>query len=270
MTAPETKSSRYFDASNNDLTGPIPDNFLVNSVFTNETVSIYLQGNEITGTIPPILSRFGFLDLNLADNRIERIPEELCHIPGWIQGNSRAVGNCSAILCPQGTFNQFGKQSAGNPCLPCVLLKDVVFLGQTHCENFTSERETLNTLFAATGGPFWNNSRNWRSEAPICSWNGILCQDGDLQDTQGVTAIQLDLNGLSGTLPSAVWTLPSLRYLSLKGNPGLEVNFDGLTNAASTLEVLYLSGTKMSSLQGISEATSLKELHVTGNNLKGL
>ena len=31
-------------------------------------------------------------------------------------------------------------------------LEDIGSLGNTHCENFTSERETLNTLFTATGG----------------------------------------------------------------------------------------------------------------------
>lgn len=261
---------RYFDASDNDLTGPLPDNFLINSVFTLDTVSIYLQNNEITGTIPAELSKFDFLDINLAGNKIFEIPEELCNIDGWMGGHAGDIGNCSAILCPKGTFNQFGHQTLGNPCLPCSKLVDVVFLGQTRCENFTSERDTLNLLYDATGGEFWNSSTFWKSDDPICTWGGVLCGDGDLQDTHGITSIILDGNDLSGTLPSDIWTLPSLRSFSVKGNPNLVVTFEGLANAANTLEVLYLSDVTMPSLRGISAATNLKELHITGNDLKGM
>jgi Leucine-rich repeat (LRR) protein len=243
---------------------------MVNSAFTDDAISIYLQNNAITGTIPLELAKFDKLDLNLAGNDIEEIPNDLCHIAGWMQGNVGTVGNCSAILCPAETFNQFGRRSPGSPCLECSHLEDVIFLGQTRCENFTSERETLNSLYFATGGEFWNNNTRWQTEAPICSWDGVLCEDGDLQDTEGITTIRLEENGLSGTLPSEVWTLPSLRYLSVKGNPGLQVNFEGLANVADTLETLYLSGVRMSSLDGVSQATSLRKLHLTGNDLKGM
>jgi Leucine-rich repeat (LRR) protein len=259
---------RYFDASNNDLTGPLPDNFLINSMFTNATVSIYLRNNEITGTIPSELARIALLDLNLAGNQIDEIPNEVCSIEGWMQGNVGKIGDCSAILCPRGTFNQFGRQSPGNPCLPCSHLDNVIFLGQTHCENFTSERATLNSLYRNTGGEFWTDSDGWQTEAPICSWSGIRCE-GDLQDTKGVISVQLDGYGLSGTLPSSLWTLPSLTFFSVKENPDLEVNFEGLENAADTLEVLYLSGIQISSLEGISKAMSLKEVHLTDNALTG-
>jgi hypothetical protein len=43
----------------------------------------------------------------------------------------------------------------------------------------------------------------------------------------------------------------------------------GLKAAAQTLELLHLSETNMRSLEGISSATSLKELHVTGNGIDG-
>lgn len=214
------------------------------------------------------LNHFASLDINLADNEILEIPEELCSKGGWMEGRAQAVGNCSAILCPAGTFNQFGRASEGNPCLPCLHLEGSLFLGHTHCENFTSERDTLNKLYDGTGGEFWTNSTNWRSEAPICSWEGVFC-DGDLQDSEGIKAIQLGKNGLTGTLPSEVWKLPALRYLNVKENPDLTVSFEGLANAADSLEVLNVGETQLSNVNGISAATQLKELHVTGNNLKG-
>jgi Leucine-rich repeat (LRR) protein len=242
---------------------------MANSKFKSEKVTIFLQHNEITGTVPVGLKEFENLNLNLAGNKIEYIPEELCRIDGWNQGNVKLVGNCSAVLCPKETFNQFGRQSPGNPCVPCQNLKDVEFLGHTRCDNFTSERDTLSKLFLATGGEFWLDSKSWQSEAPICSWSGVHCEDGDLQDTQGITSLKLESNGLSGTLPSEIWSLPSIRLFNGKGNPNLFVDFEGLANAAESLERLYLSGVEMVSIEGVSAATSLKELHLTGNELKG-
>jgi Leucine-rich repeat (LRR) protein len=233
------------------------------------SISIYLRNNDITGTVPLELKRFESLDINLADNKILVVPQQLCEIGGWMNGKVGSVASCSAILCPKGTFNQFGHESPGNPCLPCEQLSLDPYLGHTRCEDFTSERETLSKLYEGTGGEFWTSASNWRSEAPICTWEGVACENGDRQDAEGITSIRLDANGLSGTLPSEVWTLPSLRMLSLNNNPQLVVNLEGLKVAAQTLEVLYLSQTKMKSLEGISAATSLKELHITGNGIEG-
>ncbi len=261
--------SRNFDASDNSLTGPIPDNFMMSSAFTGSPISVDLRNNEITGTVPLELKRFGSLDINLADNKIVEISPELCTLGGWMQGKVHTVGSCSAILCSKGYFNQFGHESPGIPCVPCDQLVNDPFLGHTHCENFTSERDTLNKIYLETGGEFWSHANNWKSEAPICSWEGILCENGDRQDSEGITSLRLDNNGLSGTLPSQVWTLPSLRFLSLKNNPNLFIEFDGIENAAGTLETLSLSETGLTSLDGISAATNLRDLHVNGNNIKG-
>lgn len=260
---------RYFDASDNDLTGPIPDNFMINSAYLNQTVSIYLQNNEITGTVPRELNKFQFLDINLAGNAIDEIPSELCSIIGWMRGNVNKIGNCSAILCPKGTFNQFGHHSPGNPCLECPYLVDVNYLGNTHCENFESERDTLIKFFVDTGGEFWKNSTSWNTQAPICSWFGIICEDDSLQGIQGVTSIALPSNGLSGTLPSEIWTLPSLQSITLDMNEDLVVELTGIANAANSLDTLSLSYVTMTSLEGISAATNLRTISVIGNDIFG-
>lgn len=251
------------------MTGPIPNNFMMSSAFTGSSITVNLRNNDITGTVPLELKRFGLLDINLADNKILEIPSELCTLGGWMQGKVHSIGTCNAILCPKGYFNQFGHESPGIPCLPCDQLTNDPYLGHTHCENFTSERDTLSKIFVETGGEFWSHASNWKSEAPICSWEGILCENGDVQSSQGVTLIRLDDNGLSGTLPTEVWTLPALRHLSLKNNPDLIIGIDGIGNAAGTLEILSLSATALTSLDGISAATSLKELYVSGNHIEG-
>jgi hypothetical protein len=242
---------------------------MINSAYLNQTVSIYLHNNGITGTIPSELTRFQFLDINLAGNLIEEIPSELCGMGGWMRGNVKEIGNCSAILCPQGTFNRFGHQSQGNPCLECSHLDYVKFLGNTHCENFTSERDTLAMLFVDTGGEFWKNATSWNTQAPICSWFGVLCGEGNLQDAQGITSIALPSNGLSGTLPSEIWTLPLLQSINLDLNQDLVVELSGIVNAKDTLESLSLSYVTMSSLDGISAATGLRKISVIGNDIFG-
>lgn len=235
----------------------------------NASIAVYLRNNDITGTIPVELKRFESLDIDLADNKILQIPPDLCVLGDWMGGKAAVVGTCNAILCPQGTFNQFGHESSGNPCVPCGQLANDPYLGHTQCEDFTSERDTLSKIFEEAGGAFWVNSSNWNTEAPICSWEGVACEDGDREDAEGVTSIRLDGNGLSGTLPSEVWTLPALRSLSLGKNPNLVIEFDGLGNVAKTLESLYLTESGLKSLDGISAATGLKELHITGNKIKG-
>lgn len=242
---------------------------MINSAYFNQTVSIYLQNNEITGTLPSELTRFQFLDINLAGNGIEEIPSELCSIDGWMRGSVGEIGNCSAILCPRGTFNQFGRHSPGNPCFDCSHLVDVETLGNTHCENYTSERDTLTKLFIDTGGEFWETSTSWNTQAPICSWFGVVCGDGERQDTHSITNIDLPSNGLSGTLPSEIWTLPSIKSISLDMNHDLFVDLTGIGNAADTLGSLSLSHVKMTSLAGISAATNLREISVIGNDIFG-
>ena len=256
-----------FDAANNDLTGPIPSNFMENSLNTDKDVSIYLQNNEISGSIPESLTKFQRLDLNLAGNRISLIPNPLCELGGWMNGNVGTVGNCSAILCPSGTFNQFGHHSPGTPCFDCPRLESV-FLGQTRCDdNIRTEYEILDLLFVRTAGEFWVNADGWQTEAPVCSWAGIRCDDGDLQDTTGVTSIVLESNGLSGTLPSEIWRLPSLQTVNFNGNPNLALTFDGLSRAGDTLENLFLSDVKLETIEGISQASSLKTLDISNNGI---
>jgi Leucine-rich repeat (LRR) protein len=268
LTSFVATTESMFDASNNDLTGPIPDNFIANAA-ADASISIYLRNNDITGTVPLELKRFVSLDIQLGGNEILVIPQELCEISGWMNGMVGSLASCSAILCPKGTFNQFGRELPGNPCLACEPLAGDPYLGHDHCEDFTSERDTLNKLHKVAGGEFWKNASLWQSEAPICSWEGVACENGDLQDAEGITSLRLDANGLSGTLPSDVWSLPSLRLLSLNDNPRLKVNLEGVEAGPRSLEVLQLSQTNMESLEGISALTSLKELHVTGNGIAG-
>lgn len=249
------------------MTGEIPSDFLRDSVYKNASISVQLQGNKLSGGLPQSLGAFEFLEINLAGNQIESIPGEFCDKDGWMQGNNGLIDNCNAILCPPGTFNQFGFETPTTKCIPCNHLEVKKYLGQTHCDDFASERETLVRLFQATGGEFWENNENWNTDAPICSWWGLRCEDGDLQDEEGVTSIILDQNGLSGTLPS-IWSLPRLREFQVSGNPDLYIDLKSM-HSVDSLEVLQLSQVKLVSLGNLAAATNLKDLYISENDMRG-
>jgi hypothetical protein len=173
------------------------------------------------------------------------------------------IGGCDAILCPPGFFANDGRQVAiEHPCLRCESLLVSPFLGQTRC-NDVSERNILQDFFSATGGSTWVNGDLWNSDKPVCSWYGIEC-DGDVHDDDGITAINLESNNMIGTLPSAVWQLPSLSEIDLSGNSRLHVSFENVTNAIPSLENINLASTNIRSLDGVSYVTNLKQLSVSG------
>ena len=75
------------------------------------------------------------------------------------------------------------------------------------------DRAALRALYDATGGPSWNVSDNWLTDAPLDEWHGI-----GTDHTGRVTSIHLPSNGLSGTLPPALGDLASLAELILDDN----------------------------------------------------
>lgn len=259
--------SRYFDVSNNALTGRIPDSFLLHSLFRNSSVSIYLSNNDITGTIPESLAQFSILDIRLDGNRIVSIPPKLCTLSQWMGGVVGRLGTCDAILCHQGSYNSIGRQdSANNTCLPCG--SGSPYLGQSSCIDLHSERAILSQLYDSTGGTGWTRQSKWKSQVPICSWEGVLCKDGHTVDNQGVTGLFLAHNNLQGTLPPIIWTLPLLQSMNLQSNEGLRVTMEGFSNATN-LEVLILNSVLLDTVTGVSSASKLKELHITDCHLTG-
>ena len=48
-------------------------------------------------------------------------------------------------------------------------------------------------LYDATNGDEWDDSTNWLSDAPLCDWYGIDCNNDD-----DVIGIYLDSNNLQG------------------------------------------------------------------------
>jgi Leucine-rich repeat (LRR) protein len=257
---------RLIDASNNVFTA-IPDGFLSGVTDSNAPIEILLQNNDITGVVPVALERFKSVNIVLVDNKIDGIPESFCQKSDWMKGDVGRLGNdCAAILCPTSEYSAIGRATVDSPCLPCSDENAVAtYLGQTSCSPTTSERMVLELLYVQTGGEHWSNNTNWLTSEPICSWENIVCT-GNETGTEGVESIVLNSNNMIGTLPESVWQLPDLKVLNLRGNPNLYVT---VGNATGNLEEVNLNGVMVECLDGISRATSLRELYAGDSGLLG-
>ncbi|KAL7568273.1 hypothetical protein ACA910_022612 [Epithemia clementina (nom. ined.)] len=290
----------YLDISNNDFSSEIPSTLLESSTQLDKPITLLMRNNEFSGTIPSSLERFQKLFIDLADNRITGIPLVLCDNAGWM---NNAVGDfsgengqsdddgvnhsCDAILCPVGYHSAAGRQDTlSRPCTKCNVNNNndadndkapqYQYMGQSKClgvDDENSERSILIALFAATDGASWSKKQFWGTETPLCSWQGVTCS-GDLQDDDSVEILNLASNNLRGTLPREVlWALPSLKQLILRGNAELVVSLlelsDESVSRTSVLEVLDLSYTSLTSLQGLQQATILREFYADQAGLYG-
>jgi Leucine-rich repeat (LRR) protein len=131
----------------------------------------------------------------------------------------------------------------------------------------TSERDALIAIYNATGGASWEDRTNWLgSPGTECTWHGVTCNE---QQT-AVVSLYLAYNSLSGTLPSAVGSFPSLTELYLDNNQLTGAIPSSIGNL-SQLRVLYLlnnplSGTIPSSLGSLA---LLEELNLASAGLGG-
>ena len=76
-----------------------------------------------------------------------------------------------------------------------------------------SDREALEALYHATGGPDWQNQGNWLTDAPLGEWHGV-----DTDDNGRVTVLELAGNNLTGPLAPEIGALGELRLLALETN----------------------------------------------------
>mmetsp|Transcript_18681 Transcript_18681/g.52232 ORF Transcript_18681/g.52232 Transcript_18681/m.52232 type:complete len:1188 (+) Transcript_18681:289-3852(+) len=298
----KSRSLTRLIVSDNRLEGPLPEDLLLASDAGEEYFLVDLTNNKITGKVHGTYERFNQMDLFLEGNLISEIDERLCNNPLWMSGDVGAYG-CEAILCPAGTYNQGGRRMyMDDSCAPCDKKEmssstDESILGQSTCgaaeaavvlapigdgdspdasSSETSgsattaaavqsmERGVLEALYDQTGGADggWATATGWKTDANFCNWYGIDCDENG-----SVASIQLGANGLKGTVPSLVWSLPNLVHLKIYGND-VNVEFTDI-EFARKLQTLGLDGTGMRSVAGLGKARSLTSLNLAKNNLAG-
>ena len=265
----------------NSFTGEIPNNFLGDAGLLDgdelseegaailerkkHKINIGLRGNRIEGSVPGFLSQFERLNIDLSDNLITSIDEELCEMEAWMS-NDVGKYECDAILCPAGTYNQYGRQTNARAlCKECDGGENFDYLGATKCmaEIKKREREILELFYNECGGRKWKQNDNWMDdEIDICNWYGIECSNGGT-----VESIALGANNVVGVPPKEIFELDNLKYFWLYSNP-VKFSFDGI-GQARRLQSLLLDSTGLESLEGIGQAYNLEDLDLRFNKLKG-
>ena len=140
-----------------------------------------LTGNGLTGTLPVSLRDLGEMThLRIGDNELSgRLPLGFAALPlveFHYAGTLLCVPDDDAFLS---------------------WLNDI----PTHegtgaaCDGL-SDRDVLEVLYKATGGPNWRHNDNWLTDAPLGAWYGVTT-DG----SGHVGRLSLDLNGLAGKIP---------------------------------------------------------------------
>ena len=129
-----------------------------------------------------------------------------------------------------------------------------------------AEREALVAIYEATGGPNWNDSENWLTNAPLRSWWGVEVGSGGQ-----VTELDLGYNGLRGSIPAAIGNLTGLRYLNLRGNWGLSGPLPAELFGLSSLQQLYLASVGLAGPlpPEIGRLTELRSLDLRRSGLGG-
>ena len=120
-------------------------------------------------------------------------------------------------------------------------------------DGVAADKAALTALYNATDGANWTPNTNWATDQPLSSWHGVTTNsDGR------VTRLELDGNGLDGTLPAALGDLSALEQLDLQNNALSGALPDELANLTSLTSLLLnesraLSGSLPDGLRQLSD-----------------
>jgi Leucine-rich repeat (LRR) protein len=161
------------------------------------------------------------------------------------------------------------KRHSWRPLLGLALLF-ILPLGQaaTDCavvtEIPTVECEALIALYDSTDGENWRRNTGWNVTNMPCSWYGIECHDGH------VTILNIQNNGLSGSIPTELGNLSRLGVLYLSRNQ-LSGSIPTELGNLSRLEELYLSENQLSGSipAELGNLSNLNRLYLGSNELCG-
>ena len=128
-----------------------------------------------------------------------------------------------------------------------------------------SDREVLEALYDATGGPDWTHNENWRTDAPLGEWYGV-----EVDDQGRVVGLGFAANRLTGRIPRELGGLANLQWLELYRDDltgSIPPELGNLANLESlSLGENDLTGAIPSELGGLA---NLERLYLHENDLTG-
>lgn len=163
-----------------------------------QVVSLDLGSNNLNGSVPSQLGSLSRLkSLNLINNRAleGRLPLSLSNL------SLENFDYSATSLCVQreASFRRW--------------LDDIAAHNGTGLECEVFDRDVLEALYSATGGPRWNNRDQWLTDAPLGEWHGVSADDEGR-----VVGLSLSANNLSGSIPPVIGGLANLEDLWLSVN----------------------------------------------------
>lgn len=129
----------------------------------------------------------------------------------------------------------------------------------------SADRAALEAFYDATGGASWMDDTNWKTSAPLGDWHGVTT------DASGrVTRLELDDNGLAGSIPPVLGDLANLEWLDLSSNE-LSGPLPSALKRLANLVVLRLSWNDLSGTvpAWLGDMPALLALDLVGNELTG-
>ena len=129
----------------------------------------------------------------------------------------------------------------------------------------TNDRDALVAIYNSLDGQYWNDNRNWLSNAPISEWKGVYT------DQSGrVVILDLEFRGLNGEIPSELGTLGALQELLIAGN-ALHGTIPTELSQLSNLVVLDVSTNELTGQvpPELGNMPSLLAVQLSANQLSG-
>ena len=245
----------------NQLTGDIP----VELAELASLAVLFLHNNQLTGEIPAELGQLANLQaLSLHDNQLTGgIPSELGELESLgllrLSDNPELSGTLPLALASLSALEAFHYFGTGL-CVPAYApfrawLNAIPDHQGTGVDCAAGpDRDILEALYHATGGPDWTNSGNWLTGAPLSEWHGVTT------DSDGrVVALDLSDNRLAGEIPGGLGGLAGLERLYLQRNQ-LTGNIPAELGDLARLEQLYLQRNQLSG-EIPAEVGDLANLH---------
>jgi len=182
------------------------------------------------------------------------------------------IEETKALLISKGIADKSRLETLGVPeNLAMTWIADIDGLKIPINDVFFIQRYLLVLFYYSTNGQTeWTNKEQWLSDSTECEWFGINKDHGGCESGRAIRSIELDINGLKGTLPSELFLLTELVTINFDSNC-LRGTIPQEITSLTKLEKLWMDRNVLDGEvpEGLWSMTSLNSLSLYYNRLKG-
>ena len=277
-----TGGDNWTDNANWLSDAPLGEWFGVSTDDEGRVTSLELDGNGLSGVLPPELGNLTNLrELDLYDNEVSGpLPESLGNLANLASLYLDRNELSGPLPLSLGNLTNLEDLNLRNTELCAPLDADFqAWLdgienkrGVVNCEEpgdpedpINPDRAVLVALYEATDGDNWTDNTNWLSDAPLGEWFGVTTNANGR-----VTRLELDENALSGSLPASLGNLTHLQELDLSDNELSGVLPASLGNLTNLQRLSFFRNQFSGSLPAwLGNLTNLQWLSLSWNAFSG-